>query len=178
MSVITVLLLEWGDDVDADTADRYGRRICRELEQTELYPVRAAAVHLALDDNDEPRVHRQPPASTSSWPWTHPTLSREEFDARVRQIQKEEASKPLAWWWLSFADPSLPEDEQFLGVAIVQARGGLNAIDQAAQLGINPGGEVAYQQLHDDHLPAVLLRNRLLSKHDLEQAGLISKEER
>ena len=46
------------------------------------------------------------------------------------------------WWWLSFADPTLPVGQQFLGVAIVPAPSFLAAVTVAHQLGCNPGGEV------------------------------------
>ena len=47
-----------------------------------------------------------------------------------------------AWWWLSFADGDRPKNEQFLGVAIVQARSLHEAIKAAWALGCNPGGQV------------------------------------
>jgi hypothetical protein len=46
-------------------------------------------------------------------------------------------------WWLSFADPDLPEGEQFLGAAIVKAADEAAAMTISHFLGINPGGEVA-----------------------------------
>jgi hypothetical protein len=54
-------------------------------------------------------------------------------------------------WWLSFVDPDKtprrakqrPGGVSFLGVAIVQARDGIAAINRAWVLGVNPGGQVA-----------------------------------
>jgi hypothetical protein len=48
----------------------------------------------------------------------------------------------LPWQWVSFADSSLPEGLQFLGVAIIRARDVADAAAMAHALGINPGGEV------------------------------------
>jgi hypothetical protein len=45
-------------------------------------------------------------------------------------------------WWLSFADPGLPEGSQFLGVAIVQAPEFPAAVTRTHALGINPGGGI------------------------------------
>lgn len=45
-------------------------------------------------------------------------------------------------WWLSFADPDLPEGHQFLGVVIVEAQDGEAAVARTHLMGINPGGEV------------------------------------
>jgi len=46
------------------------------------------------------------------------------------------------FYWLSFADGSLPEGSQFLGACIVRAISDLDAVCVAHRLGINPGGEV------------------------------------
>ncbi len=46
------------------------------------------------------------------------------------------------------------------------------AVVRAHDLGINPGGSVAGFVLSDDELPAPELRERLLSKDDLIEAGL------
>ena len=42
------------------------------------------------------------------------------------------------WWWMSFADPDLPEGSRFLGVAIVQAPHVAAALTRSHRLGINP----------------------------------------
>lgn len=49
---------------------------------------------------------------------------------------------PVKTWWLSFADPLRPKGQQFLGVAIVDAIGFIEAVKVTHLLGINPGGEV------------------------------------
>lgn len=106
------------------------------------------------------------------------------------------------WLWLSFADPERPEGTHFLGVAIVEgptkrtpeglatvwakwAAAGhpdpfgpisdedyamILAVDYCWRNGINPGGEIAAWPLMDD-VP-MELRNRLLTRSDLETAGL------
>jgi hypothetical protein len=45
-------------------------------------------------------------------------------------------------WWLSFADPGLPEGSQFLGVVILEAAGLADAVTKSHLLGLNPGGEI------------------------------------
>lgn len=76
------------------------------------------------------------------------------------------------WWWLSFADGSLPEGEQFLGVAIVSGSGVLSAASVAKLLGCNPGGEVQGIEIPPQHVPPPEYRGRLLSRDELEEAGL------
>lgn len=73
-----------------------------------------------------------------------------------------------AWWWLSFADGTLPEGSQFLGAAFVQGYTMIDAVQEAWRLGVNPGGEVVSQMFPADNPPAEHLRNRLLSKAELE----------
>ena len=83
-------------------------------------------------------------------------LTREEADRwmiRRRARDANESSKKagsadrLAWWWLSFADPDLPEGSRFLGAAIVRARSGDDALRATHVFGLNPGGEVMGQAI-------------------------------
>lgn len=76
------------------------------------------------------------------------------------------------WWWLSFADATLPKGTQFLGACIVRARGMVSAVSRAHVLGINPGGEVVGYELPaaadeigipDDYC------NRLLTREEAER---------
>lgn len=54
------------------------------------------------------------------------------------------------FWWLSFADGSLPEGSQFLGAAVVgPADNIVGAIRLAHEKKCNPGGEVLAVQLPD-----------------------------
>ncbi len=76
-----------------------------------------------------------------------------------------------SWYWLSFADGSLPTGQQFLGVAIVRAPGFGPAVIKARVLGINPGGWVQGFELPGGALPEDVLSqyaNRLLTKADCE----------
>ena len=68
------------------------------------------------------------------------------------------------WWWLSFADGEKPKGEQFLGVAVVKAINVTEAIREAWRLGINPGGECAFQELAK--APPRNIRRRLLSREE------------
>jgi hypothetical protein len=71
------------------------------------------------------------------------------------------------WWWLSFCD-----NVQFLGVAIVQAPDVKEALLTARRAGCNPGGEVLARRIPEDKLPDPRLRHKLLSRADLNAAGL------
>ena len=72
-------------------------------------------------------------------------------------------------WWLSFCDTRRPDGYQFLGVAIVEADGFLQAIDKAHVLNINPGGEVRGFPVQD--IPSEY-HDRLLSREEVDDAGL------
>lgn len=91
---------------------------------------------------------------------------------------REKAQREKGWWWLSFVDPNRPDGQRFLGVAIVEGYGVASASRRAHELAVNPGGEVRAEPLVGDAIPPEEYRNRLLSKNDLENAGLIDKQER
>ncbi len=78
----------------------------------------------------------------------------------------QEMSNPLQQWWLSFADPTLPEGDQFLGVVIVEAPGFILATLLCHKLGINPGGEVAGWPTDGIDEKWV---NRLLTKDEIKE---------
>lgn len=80
----------------------------------------------------------------------------------------DESTEPMRWWWLSFTDADLPEGSQFLGVAVVEARGLAWAITVAHGLGINPGGDVMAIEIPDEHVPPESFRNRLLDRAEAE----------
>ena len=87
-------------------------------------------------------------------------------------LEEAAAGDVEQWWWLSFADPERPEGTQFLGVAIVQAPGIVSAAAVAHRLNINPGGEVAGIPIPAEQVPADQYRNRLLTKQEIQEAGL------
>ena len=89
-------------------------------------------------------------------------------DARIAGALLAESVEPLGWWWLSFTDASRPKGSQFLGVAIVEARGIAGAVTAAHRLGINPGGAVLAIAIPPEHVPALSYRNRLLSRDEAE----------
>lgn len=69
--------------------------------------------------------------------------ARAAFDARMAEVVAEETAEPqVGLWWLSFADPDLPTDSQFLGALVIPAAGYMLALSLASLLGLNPGGEV------------------------------------
>lgn len=87
------------------------------------------------------------------------------------ELAAQDQAQPGGWWWLSFADGSLPAGEQFLGVAIVPGGGVMEAALNARLLGCNPGGQVLGTQIRGELVPEKY-RNRLLSKQELEEEGL------
>lgn len=92
------------------------------------------------------------------------------------ELLAQESVQPESWWWLSFADGSLPAGEQFLGVAIVRARGPSLAIHRAHELGINPGGEVRFMACTDEAVDEKVPpadREVLLSRERLHELALI-----
>jgi hypothetical protein len=76
----------------------------------------------------------------------------------------------MTTFWLSFNDQDAPANERFLGVAIFdmdESDGELSIAEiarRAWQLGINPGGSVAIQEV--DSIPEEY-KNQLLTDDDL-----------
>ena len=76
----------------------------------------------------------------------------------------------MTTFWLSFNDQDAPVNERFLGVAIFdmdERDGELSPVEiarRAWQLGINPGGSVAIQEV--DSIPEEY-KNQLLTDDDL-----------
>lgn len=94
-----------------------------------------------------------------------------------------ETTEPLAWWWLSFADPDLPKGQQFLGACIVQGTEPImglprrtDPVPQAWALGCNPGGEVQMHRIPEDRPPPEEWCNRLLDREECAEfnAALIA----
>ena len=71
-------------------------------------------------------------------------------------------------WWLSFADPDLPEGSQFLGVVILQAPTFPAAVTRSHVTGVNPGGEVAPMGPIPPGYIAPEWRGRLLTRAEAE----------
>jgi hypothetical protein len=57
-------------------------------------------------------------------------VDEEEWDARIAAAEERERDAPMQTWWLSFA-----ESTGFLGVAIVRARGLIDAIHVCRERG-------------------------------------------
>lgn len=82
------------------------------------------------------------------------------------------------FWWLSFCDPDLPEEEQLLGAAIVRAKDGLSAVERARELGCNPGGEVMFVDLPLDmamSFPKDCIETLLTTEEQFERIGGIAR---
>lgn len=79
-----------------------------------------------------------------------------------------ETEKPSGWWWLSFADATRPEGEQFLGAAVVKGSDIVSAALVAKIMGCNPGGEVKGIAILEGRVPGRPWRDRLLSKPEAE----------
>jgi hypothetical protein len=72
-------------------------------------------------------------------------MENKAFEKRTLEILAEEVQQAQRWQWLSFAD-----DEGFLGVVIVRARGLLDAVTEVNRRNLNPHGEVACTEIPDD----------------------------
>lgn len=90
---------------------------------------------------------------------------------RMQEMFAEELDSERKWYWLSFADEE--GTGEFLGVAIVEAGGIIEATVRARMHGCNPGGGVRAVVLDPENLPDESLRYRLLSKEELKENGLI-----
>ena len=77
------------------------------------------------------------------------------------------------YWWLSFADGSLPKSQQFIGVIIGQGDTIEAVVKETHHLGVNPGGEIAFAQIPPEHVPPSYLHWKLLSYANLSEAGLL-----
>lgn len=76
--------------------------------------------------------------------------------------------------WLSFCDPNKPDDQQFLGVAIVWACDIIEAAKRARLLGINPGGEVLAIEIDPNDIAPEHF-NKFLTKDMLISVGYIDE---
>jgi len=98
-------------------------------------------------------------------------MKQEEFDARLKQLLAEEASQPLGWWYLSYAD-----ENGFRGGIIIAAHGFTGAVYMANILKFSPGGEVKGLPVPPGKLPPEWYRNRLLTLEELTECfGPMSK---
>lgn len=91
------------------------------------------------------------------------------FDARMAEVLAEEDADPEpGLYMLSFCDPTRPPGTQYLGGAVVAARGPTIALTIATLFGANPGGEVQmagplpFGCIADGYL------NRLLTREEVE----------
>jgi len=96
-------------------------------------------------------------------------ISQAERARRIREAYAREQDDPERWFWMSFAG-----DEGFLGVIIIRARGIASALELTHELGINPGGSVAFHELFDNvverNVPEAY-RGRLLTSAEIEELG-------
>jgi hypothetical protein len=85
-----------------------------------------------------------------------------EVRARIADLKRQEIEAgDLRLWYLSFADGA------FRGAVIVRAFGITDAVEQAHQRGINPGGAVAAMPVPAACTVPEGAQNRLLSEDDL-----------
>jgi len=66
----------------------------------------------------------------------------------------------MTWWWLSFVDP---RTGKWLGCTVVNAMDEFAAVKVSHALGVNPGGEVAFQKIVTDVKPPVELLEQLVT---------------
>lgn len=76
---------------------------------------------------------------------------------------------PMGWWILSFTDPELPNGQQHLGTALVEARNEIMAMQRTWDLGINPGGQISIVgPILGEHIPPEHRPNELLQRADID----------
>lgn len=76
----------------------------------------------------------------------------------------------MATHYLSFADPHLPEGQQWLGAVILESDdclGFVGAVTASHMLGLNPGGEVVGFEVPDGYVARKWM-GRLLTRADIE----------
>jgi hypothetical protein len=73
------------------------------------------------------------------------------------------------WWWLSFADGSLPEGQQFLGGLFLRGYTLPAVITESHLRGLNPGGEVQATELPPDLKIPEKWTERLLSREEITE---------
>lgn len=78
------------------------------------------------------------------------------------------------WWWLSFADH---ESGQCLGCAFVEGENVVDAIGQAWDLGIDPGGDVLSIRPPKGFRPHEKYQNRLIPSDEAEAMAELTLEE-
>lgn len=76
-------------------------------------------------------------------------------------------------WWLSFCDTSKPKGLQFIGIIIIPAINFIQAVAKTHVLNINPGGEIEGVELPSSVKISSEYQNRLLSKKELYDSGLL-----
>lgn len=91
-------------------------------------------------------------------------MTPEAFEARLKQLLSEEASQPLGWWYLSYAD-----ETKFRGGIIIAAHGFTGAAYMANILKFSPGGQVTGVPVPPGKLPPEWYRNRLLTLEELNE---------
>jgi hypothetical protein len=95
--------------------------------------------------------------------------TEQQLGAVLGRYAELEGGEP--WFYLSFADPKLPEGEQFLGGAYVRGVNEGAAVGRSHKLGINPGGEVmTFGPLADEAMAENVpepQRERLLTREEV-----------
>jgi len=97
-------------------------------------------------------------------------ITEEQRHERALMLLNQEKGNTPSQWWMSFCDPDKPTGQQFLGVLVIEAIGFMHAVQLSWTLGLNPGGEVIAGQV--EGVPSEY-HNRLLSKQEIEDAGLL-----
>ena len=90
-------------------------------------------------------------------------LTKEQFEARLDELIKQESDQPQQFWYLSWAG-----DDGFHGAAITKAPGFVTARTILSMLGVNPLGECRGVPFPEGVEPVEeKYRNRLLQLDEL-----------
>lgn len=98
---------------------------------------------------------------------------RERLQAYYVAEMERSRHLPRVWWRIAFFVRNGDEPE-FLGSTAIKARCGVEAVQLTHKLGINPGGEVVFEQSEYQGDPPDELRNKLVT--DIDRAMELGEE--
>jgi hypothetical protein len=100
------------------------------------------------------------------------------LDPEITAMIEEESTNPLAFWWLSFVDPSRPTGKQFLGACLIVSPGFVTAIYVSHILRCNPGGQVRGSGPIpiDTKIPSKF-QARLLNREECDELDKVMKQQ-
>ncbi len=170
---LTYFIARWSP-TDRQDAARFSAELFQiaQTMQREQYELLRPVLENFLNTHNRPFYIPAPKGEPEMKPGS------QEWVARVEALRDEEALQPEMVFWISYADGTLPEGQQFLGVVITKCQGVIDASSKTHRLGINPGGEMLSMEIPEQvaaHIPAKYFA-RLLSREEAEACEAESSE--